>query len=169
MSVRFSHACRRRLNGFAELLNDVFNHIWGTRNDLFDRSCGAGAGGDLLRVHRQIQRCAAQRIITPLGYGLLALGLVGTLLFATAYAGFIRLGWTLARSAHLDDRERSLVRVGLVVIVYISIMSMTVGLILHREILLYLGVVWGWFLVCYERVQRRSTEHVPELGDGGGA
>lgn len=85
-------------------------------------------------------------------------GIVGTICFFGSYFGFIWLGITLRRSGLSTIRERTFVTVGLVSLLVITIVATTIGLILHREVLLYVGIIWGYLLVVRDRIAGRKAE-----------
>ncbi|MBS1904797.1 MAG: O-antigen ligase family protein [Bacteroidetes bacterium] len=82
-------------------------------------------------------------------------GVVGAICFFTAFIGIFRIGWTARRSPYLNEQEQVLILVCLAGLVFISIVGMTVGLLLHREILLYVGIMWGYLLVINDRIEQR--------------
>ncbi len=95
-------------------------------------------------------------------------GIVGFILMAITFGSFIVLGIRLSRSAFLQPLERSLVRVGLVSIAFLVFQMLTVGIFIHRELIWYLGLVWGYFLVKKEKVDllRSAKEHTQAVTAG---
>lgn len=88
-------------------------------------------------------------------------GIVGLLLVMTAFISFFRLGIQLAVSKVLSDRERMIARVGVISLVFMMFHMMTLGLFIHREIMWYLGLIWGYFIALYEQV--KSQERIDTL------
>lgn len=90
-------------------------------------------------------------------------GIVGFLLFATTYVWCIFIGVRLSLSDRLSKLDSTLVRVGLVTIFYISIESLTSGLILHREMLFYLAFIWSFFFVTERRYRLAAAAGTPPI------
>ncbi len=84
-------------------------------------------------------------------------GIVGLILVMTAFISFFRLGIRLAVSKVLSDRERMIARVGLISLVFMMFHMMTLGLFIHREIMWYLGLIWGYFIALYEQVKSKES------------
>jgi O-antigen ligase len=93
------------------------------------------------------------------GYLLLLLkgGIVGFAAMMIAQIKFFILGIKLSRSPLLTDKEKVLAKVGMLALVILFIEMQTLGLFIHREILWYIGLIWGVFSVSYEKTLQRSS------------
>ncbi len=86
-------------------------------------------------------------------------GIVGLFLVMTAFISFFVLGIRVMISKVLTDKERMIARVGVISIVFMFFHMMTLGLFIHREVMWYLGLIWGYFIAFYEQIQ--SHKNVP--------
>jgi O-antigen ligase len=96
---------------------------------------------------------------TPTGYthnGFLMLllkgGIVGFIAMMIAQIQFLILGFKLTRSPLLTESDKVLTKVAVIVIIILFIEMQTMGIFAHREVLWYLGLVWGALTAKYEKV-----------------
>ena len=73
-------------------------------------------------------------------------GFIGFILFFLSYFGFIRKGFNLLRNKILTETERAFIRTGITVLLLLLIVTNTLNIFAHRDILLYIGVIWGYFI-----------------------
>jgi len=92
---------------------------------------------------------------------LLKSGIVGLMLISTAYIGFFILGIKLVFPELLSDIEKSFARFGVFVIILITLHSLTLNPLMHREILWYLGLVWAFFIYFEKKLIVRSKKISP--------
>ena len=85
---------------------------------------------------------------------LLKSGIVGFILIFTAYIKFFSLGIKLLYNKILNDKEIALVRAGLFIILLITFHMFTLNPFMHREILLYLGLVWAYYIYLERKTKK---------------
>jgi hypothetical protein len=73
-------------------------------------------------------------------------GIIGFLMLALAYGGFIRKGIMLLRKKLLTGLERAIVRAGLSALILLVFATNTFNMFAHRDVLMYVGLIWGYFL-----------------------
>jgi O-antigen ligase len=73
-------------------------------------------------------------------------GIVGFIMLFSAYCGFIWKGIKLLRNKLLSSVERAFIRAGITALLLLLIAMNTLNIFAHRDILLYVGVVWGYFI-----------------------
>jgi O-antigen ligase len=73
-------------------------------------------------------------------------GIIGFILLFSAYLGFIKKGWGLMRSKLLTSIDRALLRSGVAILVLLLLAMNTANLFSHRDILMYIGLIWGYIL-----------------------
>ncbi|HET9135633.1 MAG TPA: O-antigen ligase family protein [Candidatus Kapabacteria bacterium] len=80
-------------------------------------------------------------------------GVVGFLLMMTVFIKFFRIGVSISKSEKLSVIEQNMIRVGLVSMIFIAIQMLTLGIFIHRELLWYVGIIWGYFIVKYRKTK----------------
>ncbi|MDP4219436.1 MAG: O-antigen ligase family protein [Bacteroidota bacterium] len=73
-------------------------------------------------------------------------GAIGFILLYGSYLAFIKKGMTLLQTKLLSDLERAFVRVGISLLIFLIVATWTFNMFGHRDVLLYVGIVWGYFL-----------------------
>lgn len=73
-------------------------------------------------------------------------GVVGFLLLALSYGGFVIKGIRLLRRRVLTGIERAIIRGGLSTLILLIVATNTFNMFAHRDVLLYVGIIWGYFI-----------------------
>lgn len=84
-------------------------------------------------------------------------GIIGFILLFLAYIGFIRKGIVLLRIQLLGQKERAFIRAGITILLLLLIATTTFNMFAHRDVLLYVGLIWGYFLYI-ERTKVRNLQ-----------
>jgi len=87
-------------------------------------------------------------------------GVVGLILFCTAYFGFIVKGFRIVRSPYLSTQERAIVRASLGYLLAIIVTTMTINAFNERGALLWLGLIWGYFLTLERKIRQESSSQI---------
>ena len=108
---------------------------------------GHGVGSDY-RLYNWFEGYSFTTSYTHNGYlgTLLKGGAVGFILLFTAYIGFIRKGIILLRTRTLNSSERAFLRAGITVLLLLTVATNTFNIFAHRDVLLYIGIIWGYIL-----------------------
>jgi len=86
-------------------------------------------------------------------------GIIGFILLFSAYLGFIKKGWGLMRSKLLSGTDRALLRAGVAILVLLLIAMNTANLFSHRDILMYIGLIWGYILYLSKSLRSDADLH----------
>lgn len=90
-------------------------------------------------------------------------GVVGAIMLFTTYFGFLYLGVKLSIRSSLSLLERSLSKMGTVFLILSILYSMTFNVFMHREVLWYITLVWGYFIYLDNKQSKQylnQTEHI---------
>jgi O-antigen ligase len=135
-----------------------WRYVWGTISE--SPLVGYGSG-NIYRLYNWFGGYFLNSAYTHNGYlgVLLKGGLIGFILLYISYIGFIIKGFVLLKTKSLMAIERAFIRAGLSILLLLTLATNTFNMFSHRDVLLYVGIIWGYFLYI-DRTTLSNINHI---------